>query len=585
MAGIIILLILVFTLLSNSANCQNNASVISPAGRILDLNTVTVGGSPDTTWMERSTDSIFRLHPERFVALKNPRQYYQYPLFVALPKIYDSATTVLKDSLAKKLNISSFTKAAIIGLLGFIPYDSAANSRNYVENNRFVDSVFNLRASVNTKFNYPIGNSSQYLDGTGLPTTFPSIPSITGKADKTTTLTINNTTQDLSANRTWSVGTLVAGDTAYLHFRDSVTATNIATNSANISTNSSNIATNTASISSLNTSVSGKVNSTRTLTINSVTQDLSANRTWNVGTLVGNDTLNIKALIATNTTSIATKLAISDTTGKWLSPETAAITYQPIGSYLTATTGDARYPVLSGSYINPSWITSLPYSKITGTPTLATVATTGAYSDLTGKPTNVSSFTNDAGYLTSISAQSFGSLTGKPTTISGYGITDAVSNTRTISTTSPLTGGGDLSANRTFAINDSKADNSTLGAVTFDSIYYKDNNLGLIKFSPTSGSGTVISNAVTINEPKGKITLSSPSILANTNLSITFTNSLITPNSIVNVGINGNGSAISIGLNCYIKSQTTGSAVINLLNLSLLTVFSTGVVIDFFIVN
>jgi len=31
---------------------------------------------------------------------------------------------------------------------------------------------------------------------------------------------------------------------------------------------------------------------------------------------------------------------------------------------------------------------------------LATVATTGAYSDLTGAPTNVSSFTNDAGYLT-----------------------------------------------------------------------------------------------------------------------------------------------------------------------------------------
>ena len=32
---------------------------------------------------------------------------------------------------------------------------------------------------------------------------------------------------------------------------------------------------------------------------------------------------------------------------------------------------------------------------------LATVATSGAYSDLSGKPTNVSTFTNDAGYLTS----------------------------------------------------------------------------------------------------------------------------------------------------------------------------------------
>jgi len=38
---------------------------------------------------------------------------------------------------------------------------------------------------------------------------------------------------------------------------------------------------------------------------------------------------------------------------------------------------------------------------------------------------NVSQFTNDANYLTSVPAQSFASLTSKPTTIAGYGITDA----------------------------------------------------------------------------------------------------------------------------------------------------------------
>ncbi len=40
-------------------------------------------------------------------------------------------------------------------------------------------------------------------------------------------------------------------------------------------------------------------------------------------------------------------------------------------------------------------------------------------------PTVVSAFTNDAGYLTSVPAQTFASITGKPTTIAGYGITDA----------------------------------------------------------------------------------------------------------------------------------------------------------------
>jgi hypothetical protein len=37
------------------------------------------------------------------------------------------------------------------------------------------------------------------------------------KADKATTITINGTTQNLSANRTWTVGTLVSSDTVYLH--------------------------------------------------------------------------------------------------------------------------------------------------------------------------------------------------------------------------------------------------------------------------------------------------------------------------------------------------------------------------------
>lgn len=64
------------------------------------------------------------------------------------------------------------------------------------------------------------------------------------------------------------------------------------------------------------------------------------------------------------TTQLNTKLAITDTANKWLSPGTAALLYYPLNS-------------------NPS------------------------------------------NYLISVPAQSFASLTGKPTTLSGYGITDA----------------------------------------------------------------------------------------------------------------------------------------------------------------
>lgn len=75
-----------------------------------------------------------------------------------------------------------------------------------------------------------------------------------------------------------------------------------------------------------------------------------------------------------------------------------------------------------------------------GTP-LATVATTGSYNDLTNRPTNVSSFTNDSNYVTSgsnisvltndsgyLTTVAFADLTGKPTTLSGYGISDAATS-------------------------------------------------------------------------------------------------------------------------------------------------------------
>lgn len=136
----------------------------------------------------------------------------------------------------------------------------------------------------------------------------------------------------------------------------------------------------------------------------------------------------------------------------YLLTSVAASTYQPIGSYLTIevdptvptysksltafsvikTDTDLLYPSLTGSYVNPSWITSIPYTKITGAPTIPNLTsqltndsgfiTASSASTLTNKSGNISQWTNDSAYLTSVS---FASLIGKPTTLSGYGITDA----------------------------------------------------------------------------------------------------------------------------------------------------------------
>lgn len=111
----------------------------------------------------------------------------------------------------------------------------------------------------------------------------------------------------------------------------------------------------------------------------------------------------------------------------------------------------------------------------------------------------------DATYITQTAnstltnEQALGSLTTgilKNTTTTGVlsiasAGTDFVAPGTTISTTSPLTGGGDLSTNRTFAINDAAADGSTKGAAAFNST----------NFSASSGVVNTIQNIATTSSP------------------------------------------------------------------------------------
>lgn len=74
---------------------------------------------------------------------------------------------------------------------------------------------------------------------------------------------------------------------------------------------------------------------------------------------------------------------------------------------------------------------SLAYNSTTGVisytaPTLATVATSGAYADLSGAPTNVSSFTNDSGY---INGNQTVTLSGDATGSGATAITVSLANT------------------------------------------------------------------------------------------------------------------------------------------------------------
>lgn len=80
--------------------------------------------------------------------------------------------------------------------------------------------------------------------------------------------------------------------------------------------------------------------------------------------------------------------------------------------YITGITETDVREALGYTPVDPSDLSTVAttgnYSDLSGTPNLATVATTGDYDDLTNKPTipvvptNVSAFTNDAGYITGI---------------------------------------------------------------------------------------------------------------------------------------------------------------------------------------
>ena len=90
----------------------------------------------------------------------------------------------------------------------------------------------------------------------------------------------------------------------------------------------------------------------------------------------------------------------------------------------------------NASYSDPTWITSLAYSKLTGTPTLfsgayadltgkptlATVATSGSYTDLTNKPTLFSGSYTDLTDKPTLFSGSYTDLTDKPTSFTDLNI-------------------------------------------------------------------------------------------------------------------------------------------------------------------
>ena len=254
--------------------------------------------------------------------------------------------------------------------LGYTPYDST-NPSGYITS-AALSPYLTIAAAALTYFPIPTGTTSQYIRGDGSLASFPTIPSVTPSAltkvdDTNVTLTLGGTPttallQAVSLTLGWT-GTLADAriasatnwNTAYTNRITSLTTTG--------SSGAATLIANTLNIPNYTLSGLGGVPTTRNLTINGTTQDLSADRTWSVGTVTsvsGTGTVSGLSLSGTVTGSGNITLggtlaltALDITTGLGYTPYDAAnpsgyITSAALSPYLTSATAASTYVELAG---------------------------------------------------------------------------------------------------------------------------------------------------------------------------------------------------------------------------------------------
>ena len=128
------------------------------------------------------------------------------------------------------------------------------------------------------------------------------------------------------------------------------------------------------------------------------------NKTSNIGTITG-ITMNGVSKGTSGVVNLGT-VVTSETDPVFTASAAHGITSSDITNWNNKLDSYTETDPTVPSWAKQSTKPSYDYSEINNTPTLATVATSGSYNDLSNKPTiptvptNVSAFTNDAGYLT-----------------------------------------------------------------------------------------------------------------------------------------------------------------------------------------
>ncbi len=208
--------------------------------------------------------------------------------------------------------------------------------------------------------------------------------------------------------------------------------------------------------------------STVTLVNDSATPGNSKYYGTDSGGVLGYHTLSAGGVTSFNTRSGAVTSQTGDYTASQVTgavPDTRTVNGHALSGNVSVTASDVGAPSGSGTSSGTNTGDQTSIVGISGTLSEFNIALTGAdFATGGGVITGTSSGTNTGD-------QDLSSLALKATTIS---------------TNSPLTGGGDLSTNRTFAINDAAADGTTKGASTFAASDFNATS-GVVSIDYTNG--------------------------------------------------------------------------------------------------
>lgn len=251
-------------------------------------------------------------------------------------------------------------------------------------------------------------------------------------------------------------------------------------NSSSLSLQSNSESNNSASIT-LFGETSGDFSKSMFLNIGSTGSSISNMKSQTNGVSVS---------IQANSTSGSNKIFVLGIDGNLL-----------LNDNFTSTTAFAQYKIEVKDLINP--INGKFWGRVIGSNAVnnnefltlgqgdgkySLLGHTHEWSTILNHPTKLSDFINDLGnygnWITKVQGDTyyspinhthtFASITNKPTTLAGYGITDGVINSRTITTNgNGITGGGDLTANRTFSLDFTYLDNRYVLTTNLSNYYTK----------------------------------------------------------------------------------------------------------------